>query len=217
MTMYATLCLISDIMVRHMKVWLILVYVSLLYNASFTMLMKQLVWLHDVLCGLCEQEERAKLAGELQWAESKRRDLEYQLETCLKETDTLRKQMEKEMSDHQVSESSFSPFQTRIIHYHLHNLEGELLCSVFTLMHKVSWPITVAARCKAWIVFTRSNTGTVGWNPTQGMDVSVRSFSVVLFCEGSGLVTGWTHIHVVLPTVYRIKKLKKWLRSNKGL
>jgi hypothetical protein len=45
-------------------------------------------------------------------------------------------------------------------------------------------PITVAARSKARTVFARSNTGTVGSNPTQGMDVYVRS------SVGSGLATG---------------------------
>jgi hypothetical protein len=36
------------------------------------------------------------------------------------------------------------------------------------------WPITVAARSKAWNVFPRSNTGIVGSNPTQGMVVCLR-------------------------------------------
>jgi hypothetical protein len=37
-------------------------------------------------------------------------------------------------------------------------------------------PITVAGRSKVWIVFALSNTGIVGSNPTQGMDVYVRLF-----------------------------------------
>jgi hypothetical protein len=32
-------------------------------------------------------------------------------------------------------------------------------------------PVTVAERSKAWTVFTRSEAGIVGSNPTQGMDV----------------------------------------------
>jgi hypothetical protein len=32
-------------------------------------------------------------------------------------------------------------------------------------------PITVAERYKAWTVIARSNTGIVGWNPTEAMDV----------------------------------------------
>jgi hypothetical protein len=39
-------------------------------------------------------------------------------------------------------------------------------------------PIAVAARSKAWTVFARSNTGILGSNPTQGMDVCVLLFSV---------------------------------------
>jgi hypothetical protein len=71
-------------------------------------------------------------------------------------------------------------------------------------------PIKVAARSKAWTVFARSNVGIVGLNPTQGMDVCVRLFCVrVVLCVGNGLATGWSPVHGVLPTVYRIKKLKK--------
>jgi hypothetical protein len=45
------------------------------------------------------------------------------------------------------------------------------------------FPITVAARSEAWTVFTRSNTGIVGSNPTQGMDVCMCVYSVsVLSC-----------------------------------
>jgi hypothetical protein len=39
-------------------------------------------------------------------------------------------------------------------------------------------PITVAAWSEAWTVFTRSNAGIVGSNPTRGMDVCVRLFCV---------------------------------------
>jgi hypothetical protein len=42
---------------------------------------------------------------------------------------------------------------------------------------RVRLPITVAALFKAWTVFTRSNAGIVGLNPTQSMDVCV-----CLFC-----------------------------------
>jgi hypothetical protein len=51
-------------------------------------------------------------------------------------------------------------------------------------------PITVAARSKAWTVFSRSNTGIMGSNPTRGMDVCVLLFCVcVVLRVGSGLVT----------------------------
>jgi hypothetical protein len=37
----------------------------------------------------------------------------------------------------------------------------------------------------------------------------------VVLCVGSGPATGWSPVQGVLPTVYRIKKLKKRRRSNK--
>jgi hypothetical protein len=49
-------------------------------------------------------------------------------------------------------------------------------------------PITVATRSETWIVFARSNTGVVGSNPIQGIDIYVRLFCVcVVLCVGSGL------------------------------
>jgi hypothetical protein len=39
-------------------------------------------------------------------------------------------------------------------------------------------PITVTALSQAWNIFARLNTGIVGSNPTQGMDVCLRLFSV---------------------------------------
>jgi hypothetical protein len=78
-------------------------------------------------------------------------------------------------------------------------------------------PITVAARSKAWAVFARSNTGIVGSNPTQGMDVCVRLFCVCVLCIGSGLATGWSPVQGAIPSVYRIKKLKKRPRSTRAV
>jgi hypothetical protein len=50
------------------------------------------------------------------------------------------------------------------------------------------WPITVAARSKAWTVFARLNAGIMSSNPTQSMDVCVRLFCVyVVLCVRSGL------------------------------
>jgi hypothetical protein len=81
-----------------------------------------------------------------------------------------------------------------------------------------SLPVTVATRSKAWTVLDHSNAGIVGSNPTPGMDVCVRLFYVyVVLCVGSGLATDWSPVQGVLPTVYRIKKLKKRPRPNKGL
>jgi hypothetical protein len=75
----------------------------------------------------------------------------------------------------------------------------------------VTWPITVAARSKAWTVFARLGARLVGSNPTQGMDVCVRlcCVYVVLFL-GRGLATSSSLVQGVLPTVYR---LRNWIRG----
>jgi hypothetical protein len=65
-------------------------------------------------------------------------------------------------------------------------------CS-FNILQIFTLPITVAPRSKAWTVFTRSNAGIVGSNPTQDVVVCVRLFFVcVLLCVGSGLAAGWS-------------------------
>jgi hypothetical protein len=69
---------------------------------------------------------------------------------------------------------------------------------------------TVAARSKAWTFFTRSDTWIMGSDPTQGMDVCV------VLCVGNGLATDRSPVQGVLPSAYRITKLKKRPRS-KGL
>jgi hypothetical protein len=75
----------------------------------------------------------------------------------------------------------------------------------------------VAPRSEAWTVFARSNAGIVGSNPTQSMDVCVHLFCVcVVLCVGSDLMTGWSLVQGVIPTVYRIKKLKKAAKVHKG-
>jgi hypothetical protein len=62
---------------------------------------------------------------------------------------------------------------------------------------------------KARTLFARSNPGIVGSNPTQGMVVCVRLFCVcAVLCVGRGLATSWSLVQVVLPTVFRIRKLK---------
>jgi hypothetical protein len=88
----------------------------------------------------------------------------------------------------------------------------------WTTYHLVFFPITVAARSKAWTVFARSNAGIVGSNPTSGMDICLGLFCIcIVLCVGSGLATDWSPVPEVLPTLYRIKKLKKRPRSNKWL
>jgi hypothetical protein len=75
-------------------------------------------------------------------------------------------------------------------------------------------PIKMATLSTAWTIFARSNTGIVGSNPTQSMDICVRLFFIcIVLCVGSC----WSSVQGVPPTVYKIKKLKKRPRSNKEL
>jgi hypothetical protein len=98
---------------------------------------------------------------------------------------------------------------------HLGNVHT-LSVSLFNDTVSIAKPVTVVERSKAWTVFVRSNTGIVDSNPTQDMDICVRLICVCVLCAGSGLATGWYPVQGVLPTLYRIKKLKKRSRS-KGL
>jgi hypothetical protein len=53
---------------------------------------------------------------------------------------------------------------------------------------KKKWICPLASRSKELTVFARPNTGIVGSNPTQGMDVYLRLFCVrVVLCIGNGL------------------------------
>jgi hypothetical protein len=73
----------------------------------------------------------------------------------------------------------------------------------------------MAARSKARNGFARSNTGIVGLNPNQHMDVYVCVCSVfVLSCVGSGLATGSPLVPGVLSTV--LKRLRKWRRGQES-
>jgi hypothetical protein len=95
---------------------------------------------------------------------------------------------------------------------------AESIVVICIWINRVTLPVTVAARSKAWTVFARSNAAIVGSNPTWGMDVCVRLFCVcVVLCVGCGLATVWSPVQGVLPTLYKIKKLKKRPRPNKGL
>jgi hypothetical protein len=57
--------------------------------------------------------------------------------------------------------------------YHLHKLLDliESLCLTFRIGYREKGPVTVAERSEAYTVFARSEAGTMGLNPTQGMDV----------------------------------------------
>jgi hypothetical protein len=68
--------------------------------------------------------------------------------------------------------------------------------------------------------FARSNTGIVGSNTTEGMDVYLHLSCV---CVGSGLEMGWSPVQAVLPTVFGLrnwsetKRFKDALRSKVGV
>jgi hypothetical protein len=98
-------------------------------------------------------------------------------------------------------------YPTGASYYVLHN-KFTLRTGIFCRM-----PITVATRSKTWTTFARSNIGIVGSKPTPGMDVCVSLFCVcVVLCVGSGLVTDWSPVQEILPTVYRLRNSK----INKG-
>jgi hypothetical protein len=61
---------------------------------------------------------------------------------------------------------------------------SEYVICLFVVDISTAIPITVVARFKAWTVFSRSNAGIVGSNPTHGMDICIVCiYSVfVLFC-----------------------------------
>jgi hypothetical protein len=60
--------------------------------------------------------------------------------------------------------------------------------SLFHRTEDAAEPVTVTARSKAWTVFSRSDSGFVGSNPSQVMDVSyVYAF---ILCVVPCLVTG---------------------------
>jgi hypothetical protein len=93
-------------------------------------------------CCLCEQEDRAKLLGELEImvvrACDQKLKLQDQLARCLEETEVLRQQLKKQMTDHQVSQSGFSPTENRIFDFHRTFLrERALPCCAFPLMCKI--------------------------------------------------------------------------------
>jgi hypothetical protein len=54
---------------------------------------------------------------------------------------------------------------------------GEMRGACLITAERLMWT-TVAVRCDACTLFVRSNTGIVGLNPTQGMDVCERLFCV---------------------------------------
>jgi hypothetical protein len=65
------------------------------------------------------------------------------------------------------------------------NISFDVILNIDLCFSYCASPIAVVARSKVRNVFTRSNTGIIGSNPTLGMDVCVYS----VFVLGSGLAT----------------------------
>jgi hypothetical protein len=82
---------------------------------------------------------------------------------------------------------------------------SQLLCwivYVYCFQYLCWTPLIVAARYMAWTVFARSKAGIVSSNTTQDTDICLRLICVcVVLCVGSDLVTGWSPVQGVLPTV----------------
>jgi hypothetical protein len=65
-------------------------------------------------------------------------------------------------------------------------------------------------RSRKRIVFSYSNTRVVGSNPARGMDVCL-----CFFCVGSSLVTGWSPVKGVPPTVCNIHSFRFTLNRER--
>jgi hypothetical protein len=79
----------------------------------------------------------------------------------------------------------------------------------FSSHSELQMPISVATRSQEWTIFSRSNTGFMGSNPTRGMDVCVPLFCVsVVLWVGSSLAMDWSPVQGVLPTVFRSRHSK---------
>jgi hypothetical protein len=78
----------------------------------------------------------------------------------------------------------------------------------------LEWPITVAARSKAWTVFARLNPVIMGSKPTQDMDICVCVYTVfVFFVLAEALQRADPPVQSVLPVTCRINILKKRPRA----
>jgi hypothetical protein len=83
---------------------------------------------------------------------------------------------------------------------------------VFNLRQSLSPPSTVVERSKGMNRLLLLE----HWGRGFEYHLSHACLCAFILCVGTGLATGWSPVQGVLPTVYRIKKLKKRPRS-KGL
>jgi hypothetical protein len=72
---------------------------------------------------------------------------------------------------------TISPYTGNEYLFHT-NVGTSCISYMYTALTNLGRPIIVVARSKTWTVFARSNTGVVGSNPTQGMNICVRLFCV---------------------------------------
>jgi hypothetical protein len=98
------------------------------------------------------------------------------------------------------------------------NMDWSHLVDIFAHGNESS-PVTVSERSEEYTVFTRSQTGIVGSNPTQGIDIwCVCAFLCVcvVLCLGRGLSTSWSPVQGVLPSVNYQETEKSALCSKMG-
>jgi hypothetical protein len=74
--------------------------------------------------------------------------------------------------------------------------------------------ITVAVQSKAWNVFTHSNTGIVGSNPTWSMDVCVYLFCVCVQSFVQAAALRWAY-HLAKDSYQLCKRFRNW-KSSQG-
>jgi hypothetical protein len=82
------------------------------------------------------------------------------------------------------------------------------LLTYFNLRAELYW--SQQPRGVRYELFAHSTAGVVGSNPTRYMDICV-----VLCVRKVALRLGWSTVQVLLPTMHRIKKLKKHPRPNR--
>jgi hypothetical protein len=103
-------------------------------------------------------------------------------------------------------------------------LESNICLFIRSLFHlpnyiRVSLPVAVAERSKAWTIFDRLEAVTANSNPALGMDVWCvsRVFCVcIVLCLGRGLATSWSPVQGVLSPVKDQEIEQSALCSNVG-
>jgi hypothetical protein len=104
------------------------------------------------------------------------------------------------------------PFEWGMAEPHIFSIHSRVLsagnANKILFNYNTVRPVTVAARFKAWSVFTRLNAGIMGSNITQGMDVCLSLFCWYRYRSCDGLIL---HLRSPIDRL-RINKLK-WHKS----